>query len=56
MDTWVAGFKVCRTIVLIMMRCRFVMFVRGEPVVVLGMVVVGIGVNMERRHQPRRGD
>ncbi|CAN5690780.1 hypothetical protein BH18ACI5_BH18ACI5_22800 [soil metagenome] len=49
MQTWVAGFKMYRTIALIMTRCGCVMFVRGDAVMVLGMIVIGVGVDVQRR-------
>jgi hypothetical protein len=52
MEAGVAGFEVRRTIILIVMRCGSVVFVRGEPVVMLRMVVVGVCVDVQRRDLP----
>ena len=50
MEPCLAGFEVCRSIVLVMIRDGFVMLVRGGSVMVLGMIVIGIGVDVQRRN------
>jgi hypothetical protein len=49
MEPGLAGFKVYRTILLIVMRCGSMMLVRGQSVVVLRMVVIRVQVDVQRR-------
>ena len=49
MEAGVAGFKVRRTIVLIVMRFGPMMLVCSEPVAVLRVIVIGVQVDVQRR-------
>jgi hypothetical protein len=49
MQAGVAGFKVRDSIAFLVMRWRTMMLVRGESVVVLRMIVIGVRVDVQRR-------
>jgi hypothetical protein len=49
-----AGFDVRCTIVLVVKRCRPMMLVRREPVLVFLVIVIGVGVDVKRRRLARR--
>jgi hypothetical protein len=58
MQAGVAGLKVRRTIALLVMRCRTIMLmlVRGGPVLMLRMIVIGVQVRVQRRELARGRD
>jgi hypothetical protein len=53
MEAGVAGFKVRRAVVLVLMRFGPMMLVRSEPMAVLRVMVIGVQVDVQRRDLAR---